>query len=333
MCFLWPLLRWRTAYGATVMLLALGSAGPLAAQGQGEAASAPSEPSPPSAVLKLADPPGAEASPAGSGSVFFVGTATTILRYGGFTILTDPNFLHKGEHAHLGYGLKSPRLTDPALPFEKLPPIDFVLLSHYHGDHFDQVVEAKLDKKTPIVTTLDGAEQLLERGFTGTHALDKWQALEVSKGDKRLRITAMPARHGPPVAAEALPEVMGSLLEFMAPSGKPAWRLYISGDTLVTEELREIPKRHPGIDLALLHLGGTRVLGVLVTMDAEQGVEALRILQPKKAIPIHYDDYPVFESPLEDFLEAAKRAGLADKLKVLAHGETYRFSVAAQRLE
>jgi L-ascorbate metabolism protein UlaG (beta-lactamase superfamily) len=34
------------------------------------------------------------------GSVFFVGTATVILRYAGFTILTDPNFLHAGDHVH-----------------------------------------------------------------------------------------------------------------------------------------------------------------------------------------------------------------------------------------
>lgn len=296
------------------------------------AGTAAQEPPPP-ALLELDERAGTAADAPGSGSIFFVGTATVILRYGGFTILTDPNFLHKGEHAHLGYGLKSPRLTDPALPIDKLPPIDFVLLSHYHGDHFDQVAEARLDKKMPIVTTPHGAEQLRERGFTAVQALRKWQALEVSKGDRRLRLTAMPGRHGPPVAAKALPEVMGSLLEFLAPGGKPSWRLYVSGDTLVMDELNEIPRRHPDIDLALLHLGGTEVFGVLVTMDARQGVEALRILRPKKAIPIHYNDYPVFESPLQDFIEAAQQAGLADKLEVLAHGETYRFRVAPERLE
>lgn len=38
-----------------------------------------------------------------SGSLFFIGTATVLLRYAGFTILTDPNFLHQGDHVHLGY--------------------------------------------------------------------------------------------------------------------------------------------------------------------------------------------------------------------------------------
>ena len=47
------------------------------------------------------------------GSILFVGTATVILRYAGFTILTDPNFLHRGDHVHLGYGMTATRRTDP----------------------------------------------------------------------------------------------------------------------------------------------------------------------------------------------------------------------------
>jgi hypothetical protein len=43
-----------------------------------------------------------------AGSIFFVGTATVILRYAGFTILTDPNFLHAGDHVHLGEAPEGP---------------------------------------------------------------------------------------------------------------------------------------------------------------------------------------------------------------------------------
>ena len=86
-----------------------------------------------------------------SGSIFFVGTATVIIRYAGFTILTDPNFLHKGDHVHLGYGLTSERLTNPAIDIEELPPLDLCVLSHMHEDHFDRLVEEKLDKALPIV--------------------------------------------------------------------------------------------------------------------------------------------------------------------------------------
>ncbi len=43
----------------------------------------------------------------------FVGTATTVLRLGSFTLLTDPNFLHQGQRAYLGKGLWTRRLTEP----------------------------------------------------------------------------------------------------------------------------------------------------------------------------------------------------------------------------
>src|SRR5947209_20269531 len=90
-----------------------------------------------------------------NGSIFFVGTATTLIRYAGFTILTDPNFLHAGDHVHLGYGLRSKRLTEPAMELEDVPALDFVLLSHMHEDHFDRVVQARLTRTVPIVSTAD----------------------------------------------------------------------------------------------------------------------------------------------------------------------------------
>ena len=214
------------------------------------------------------------------GSVFFVGTATVIIRYGGFTILTDPNFLHAGDHVHLGYGLRSRRLTNPAVEIEDLPPLDLVVLSHLHGDHFDRVAEAKLDKTLPIVTTPHAARYLEGKGFRPLEGLRTWESITVRKGDARLRVTAMPGTHAPGPMRKVLPPVMGSMLEFAEAEGATRLRLYISGDTLVHNRLREIPRRYPEIDLALLHLGGTRVLGILVTMDAEQGVEALRIIDP-----------------------------------------------------
>ena len=262
-----------------------------------------------------------------SGSIFFVGTATVILRYAGFTILTDPNFLHAGDHVHLGYGLRSERQTNPAIEIEDLPPLDLVLLSHLHGDHFDRVAEAKLDKRVPIITTPHAARYLEGKGFRPPAALDTWESILVRKGDAVLRVTAMPGTHAPGPLRKVLPPVMGSMLEFGTAEGGIRLRLYITGDTLIHDRLREIPRRYPQIDLALLHLGGTRVLGLLGTMDADQGVEAMRIVDPKIAIPIHYNDYTVFKSPLEDFKKVVAQAGLEDRVRYLAHGETYQFEV------
>jgi L-ascorbate metabolism protein UlaG (beta-lactamase superfamily) len=261
------------------------------------------------------------------GSIFFVGTATVIIRYAGFTILTDPNFLHAGDHVHLGYGLHSQRRTNPAIEIEDLPPLDLVLLSHLHGDHFDRVAEEKLDKTLPIITTPHAARYLEGKGFRPPAGLRTWESVNVRKGDARLRVTAMPGTHAPGPLRKVLPPVMGSMLEFAGAEGGVRLRIYITGDTLVYDRLKEIPERYPEIDLALLHLGGTRILGLLVTMDAKQGVEAMRIIDPRTAVPIHYNDYTVFKSPLEDFKEAIFKAGLEDMVKYLAHGDTYEFEV------
>ncbi len=262
------------------------------------------------------------------GSVQFIGTATTIIRYGGLTILTDPNFLHRGEKIHVGYGIHATRLTDPAIEFDELPRIDFVVLSHLHEDHFDRLVEARLPRDTPILTTAEAAHALRGKGFRRSFALRTWDKVEISKGDSRLRLTSLPGRHGPLVVSAAMPAVMGSMLEFRGHPRLPSYRMYISGDTLVYDELKQIPARYPGIDLALLHLGGTRVMGILVTMNAEQGIEALRFIRPETAIPVHYDDYDLFREPLGEFMRAVERAGMEDRVRYLERGQTYSFAPA-----
>ena len=255
--------------------------------------------------------------------VTFVGTATTLVSLGGFTVLTDPNFLHQGQHAKLGYGLRSRRLTEPAMGPEDLPPVDLVVLSHHHGDHFDEVAAAALDKQLPIVTTPHAARKLARQGFTAAHPLRTWETQVVRRGSDRMSVTALPGKHARQPLRSLLPPVMGSMLESALPDGRVV-SLYITGDTLVHDGLAEIRRRYPSIQLALLHLGGTRVFGVLLTMDAAQGVEALQTVRPERAIPIHFDDYTVFKSPLSDFLREVEGAGLDTEVITLERGETYR---------
>ena len=254
----------------------------------------------------------------------FIGTATVLLRYGGFTVLTDPNFLHRGDFAKLGYGLRSRRLTEPAMTIAELPPLDFIVLSHHHGDHFDEVAAAQLDKQVPIVTTDHAARKLRGQGFSAPVAVETWESQVFVRGEASVRVTAMPGKHGPGPVGALLPPVMGSMVEFVL-GGRATFRLYITGDTLLHEGLGEIPRRYPEIDMGLIHLGATRVLGVLVTMNAEQGVQALRLIRPQVAVPIHHGDYTVFKEPLAVFQEAVTRAALPTTLRTVGRGETYRF--------
>jgi len=75
-----------------------------------------------------------------------------------------PNFLHRGQFAYLGKGLVSRRLTEPAIDVSELP-VDLIVLSHLHGDHFDRVAKAGLDRSVPILTTVQAANRLNRWGF------------------------------------------------------------------------------------------------------------------------------------------------------------------------
>ena len=259
-------------------------------------------------------------------SATFVGNATLVLRLGGVTIMTDPSFLHAGDHVHVGYGVFAKRLLDPALELAQLPPLDAILLSHLHADHWDRAAESAIDRATSIVTTAQAANVLTKRGFERAVALETWKTkrFTASTGGT-VDITALPARHGPPIVERLLPETHGHLLDTSLPDGRTL-RVYISGDTLVCEGIRAIAKRFPHIDVAFVHLGGTRIphrrIGILVTLDAKGGIDMLRILAPRTFIPIHNDDWSLFSSSLRDFLDASEANDLRDRIRVISRGET-----------
>ena len=254
-------------------------------------------------------------------SIEFLGTATTILRLGPFTLLTDPNFQARGERAYLGYGLFSKRLTEPALQPEQLPPVDAVVLSHLHADHFDRVARMQLSHDLPVVTTPQAARRLGRWGFANPEALMPWQIWTLRRGEDRLTVTACPGQHGPAVVDRLLPQVMGSVIEWHR-GGECQQRLYISGDTLCRPYLAEVAERFGDLDTMVVHLGGTRALGVLVTMDAEQGADLMDLVRPRSTIPIHYDDYTVFRSPLAAFTAEVDRRGQGHRVRTIARGQT-----------
>jgi len=291
-------------------------------------------------------------------TLFFIGTATTILEWEGARILTDPNFLHAGDHVHLGPGVSATRQTNPAIDLEELPRIDAVLLSHYHEDHFDRLVEEKLKRSLPIITTPHAHSCLTAKGedsFTAVHALDFFEPMQldvktnkIQGGQKpSIKITGMPGKHVPPgplsIANDilnAVPPTNGWMIELGysavddSEKFENGYRIYISGDTLMVDELKEIPERYKGqnVDLMLIHLGGTTIPGprmplLMVTMDAKQGVQLMQLINPDVTIPIHYDDYDVFLSPLSDFKKAVLEAGLSDRVVYLDRKEQFTFNV------
>ncbi|KAK5163664.1 hypothetical protein LTR04_002382 [Oleoguttula sp. CCFEE 6159] len=299
-----------------------------------------------------------------------------------------PNFLHAGNHAHLGPGVTATRVTNPAVDLHDLPRIDVVLLSHYHADHFDQKVEESLRRTLPIITTPHAKGCLQSKGpeesFSEVFDLDFFDSMmvdvvKIGGGDKApaIKITGMPGKHVPPGVLsiandllKAVPPTNGWMVELgytkrgqgdasfengyrplslerhctkiEAPGSKlfeygplaNSTSIYISGDTLMIPELKEIPQRYAGqnIDLMLIHLGGTTIPSpsvplLMVTMDAKQGIELVRLINPDVTIPIHYDDYDAFLSPLSDFKKEIEAAGLTEKVVYLDRKDQYKFSV------
>jgi L-ascorbate metabolism protein UlaG (beta-lactamase superfamily) len=203
-----------------------------------------------------------------------------------------------------------------------LPVLNAVVLSHLHGDHFDRIARRQLDRTVPVVTTEHAASRLRRYGFT-SHGMQPWNKYELTNGEESLTVESLPAVHAYGVIGKLLPPVMGSLLVHRV-AGTVRRRVYLSGDTLTGDHLDEIREHHPNIDTAVLHLGGTRILFWTVTMDARQGVDFLLRVRPHVAVPVHYDDYRVFRSPLSDFLSAMKRDLPGQLLQVPARGETVR---------
>jgi hypothetical protein len=219
----------------------------------------------PEATTTKLHPTNAPAGKDTNATLFFVGTATTILEWEGMRILTDPNFLHAGDHVHLGPGVSGTRKTNPAIDLEQLPRIDAILLSHYHEDHFDREVEAKLTRSIPIITTPHAHSCLTSKGaqsFTAVHALDFFESmrLDVKKGKTQgdrtpsVKITGMPGKHVPPgplsVANDllkAVPPTNGWMIElgYAATDAdeqfENGYRIYISGDTLMVRTGPDTP--------------------------------------------------------------------------------------------
>ncbi|KAI1038416.1 hypothetical protein LB503_011348 [Fusarium chuoi] len=288
-------------------------------------------------------------------SVYFIGTATTIIEWEGFRLLTDPNFLHAGDHVHLGPGVTAERQTNPAVDLHELPSLDAILLSHYHEDHFDRLVEDSLNRDFLIVTTPHAHRCLTSKNepFRNVEPLDFFDHLELkNEGSKAgeplpvIKVTGMPGKHVPPGPLAAVNNVLGAVPPtngWMLELGyrkvekdklQTGFRIYISGDTLLVDELKEIPKwlREERIDLMLIHLGGTTIPGpsaplIMVTLDAKQGVELMKMMDPEITIPIHYDDYDIFLSPRKDFETAVKEAGMENRVVLLDRGDRYGFTV------
>ena len=130
----------------------------------------------------------------------------------------------------------SRKLTGPSVPVGEIGELDAILVSHdQHDDNLDPTGRELLPKAGAIVTTEAGAKRL---GGTA-RGLAPWATTTLeAPGRPSIEITATPCRHGPPGSRPIVGDVIGFALRW---EGQQQGVLWISGDTVLYEEVREVP--------------------------------------------------------------------------------------------
>jgi L-ascorbate metabolism protein UlaG (beta-lactamase superfamily) len=232
----------------------------------------------------------------------WLGHSTVLLSIDGFTILTDPVFSSRVGVAvgPLTVGIK--RLIDVALQPKDLPPIDLILLSHAHMDHFDLPSLRALESlNTQVVTANQTADLLRVRRYAAVHEL-RWNQTVTAGAAK---ITAFKVEHwGARMRGDTYRGYNGYLLEI----GNR--RIVFGGDTAYTDVFKRLKTSRP-VDLAIMPIGAYDPW-IKVHCNPEQAVQMATEAGAEFILPVHHQTFqlsrePKFE-PVERVLAAVGSA-------------------------
>lgn len=198
--------------------------------------------------------------------ITWLGHSTVLMETGGTRLLTDPLLVPWLGHLR--------RVAAEPAPVEV---VDAVLVSHVHHDHLDFASLRRLHSPRLVVPA--GAGRLLaRRGYREVVELDAGEHLTIGG----LTVQAIPVEHraqrGP--FAARIPS-LGYLI-----SGPG--RVFFAGDTDVFPEMSEL---EPDLDVALLPVAGWGPRVGPGHLDPRKAAQALRLLRPHVAIPIHWGTY------------------------------------------
>lgn len=260
--------------------------------------------------------------------VTFVQHATVLLQTGGKNILTDPVWSERvGPFSRFG----PPRHRAPGIRFEDLPPIDCILLSHNHYDHFDMATLKRLWKRDRPVAfcPLGLGVPLRKLGYTDVHELDWWEAQSWGS----FEVHCVPAQH---FSARTPFDRNRTLWCGWVLEGSGG-QVYYAGDTGFGPLFEAIAERFTAIRLALLPIGAFRPEWFMgpIHMTPAQAVQAHEVVRAAVSVAIHYGTFSLADDGLEEPGERLRRA-LAGREQgapflLLPEGESYSVDLSGKQ--
>lgn len=230
----------------------------------------------------------------------WLGHSTVLLMLDGFTILTDPVFSARVglSFGPLTIGIK--RLVDIAAPIVELPPIDLILLSHAHMDHFDLPTLRQLENQRTNVVTANATSDLLRpRRYAHVHELRWNQTVRVGPAT----ITAFQVAHwGARMRSDVHRGYNGYLLE------AGGHRIVFGGDTAYTDSFKQLRISSRPLELAIMPVGAYEPW-IRMHCNPEQAWAMANDAGAEFVLPIHHQTFelshePQFE-PIERLVAAA----------------------------
>lgn len=203
-------------------------------------------------------------------------------------------------------------LIDPFLSGNELADIgadqvqaDYILVSHGHGDHLGDTVAIARRTGAMTISNYEIYTWLVAQGVERAHPLHIGGGYNFPFG--RVKLTM--ALHG-----SALPDGTygGNPAGFLLTLGDK--KIYHACDTGLFYDMKLIGEE--GLDVAILPIGDN------FTMGPEDALRAVKLLQPKVVIPIHYDTFDLIKQDPYAFA-ARVEAETPARCVVLKPGETF----------
>lgn len=257
----------------------------------------------------------------GSGlRISFVGHATFLVQTGGRNILIDPVWSERASP----FSFAGPRRHNPpGIAFDRLPPIDAILISHNHYDHLDVETLARLWRRDrPRIVAPLGNDAVI-RGHDAAIEVTTLDWGDVVPLGPAVTAWAEPAHHWSARGSLDRNRALWASFVLRAPGGT----IYYAGDTGFDagRPFRHAAARHTPIDLALLPIGAYEPRWFMAPqhMNPEEAVGAMKLLGAQQALGYHWGTFRLTN-------EGADRPARDLAAALDAHGVEPRRFLAAQ---